>query len=301
MKLGVMIEGQEGIGWNEWRDITRWTEELGFESLWRSDHFFSFGPDKTIDALETMASLVHVAENTKRIRFGPLVLSMTFRHPAMVARMAAAIDELSNGRFILGLGAGWNVAEHDAFGFELPAPKERSDGLEEGAGLIRALFNSSPASFDGKIYKAKDAYLHPRPVQSPMPILIGGGGEQRTLRTVARLGNEWNTQGMPADRYRAKLDILEAHCEKEGRDPATIERSLMCSYITGSTDAEVQKQLSARMTPLRDSVLVGTPQQIVERICQYEDLGVSRIMMQHMTAPSRETLSFLAEEMLPLV
>lgn len=301
MKLGVMIEGQEGIGWQEWRDITRWTEELGFESLWRSDHFFSFGADKTMDALETMASLVHVAENTQRIRFGPLVLSMTFRHPAMVARMAAAIDQLSNGRFVLGLGAGWNVAEHEAFGFDLPGLRERSDGLEEGTRLIRALFDTSPASFEGEVYKIKDAYLHPKPLQQPMPILIGGGGEQRTLRTVARLANEWNIAGRSPAEYRAKLDVLEAHCEKEKRDPATIERSLMCAYVTGSSDAEVQRKLSERSQPVRDNVLVGTPRQIVERICEYEDLGVSRIMMQHMTPPSRETLSFLAEEILPLV
>jgi len=296
-----MIEGQEGIGWDEWKQIVQWTEELGFESLWRSDHFFSFGRDRTKDALETFASLVHVAENSRRIRFGTLVCSMTFRHPSMTARMAAAVDDLSGGRFILGLGAGWNAAEHEAFGIELPPPPRRSDMLEEGVAYIRALLSSEPASFDGKIYQLKDAYMHPRPARSPLPILIGGGGEKRTLRTAARYGDEWNSIGASPEVYREKVKVLEAHCERENRDPSTIARSLMCAYITGATDAEVQRKVSALPSPPRGNVLVGTPSQIVERIMAYEAEGVSRIMMQHFNPPTREELAFVAEEILPRV
>ena len=301
MKLGVMIEGQEGIGWEEWRNIVRWTEELGFESLWRSDHFFPFGATKTKDALETFASLVHVAENSQRIRFGTLVCSMTFRHPAITARMAAAVDNLSGGRFILGLGAGWNAAEHEAFGIELPPPPRRSDMLEEGVAYVRSLFDNEPASYDGKIYRLKDAYMNPRPAQARLPILVGGGGEKRTLRTVARYADEWNSIGAAPETYREKVAVLEAHCEREGRDPATIARSLMCSYITGASEAEVQRKVSALPAPPRPNVLVGTPAQIVERISAYEAEGVSRIMMQHFNPPTREELAFVAEEILPRV
>ena len=111
-----MVESQEGVGWDEWKNIVQWTEELGFESLWRSDHFFPFGADKSLDSLDTLVAHTYTAAASNRIRFGPLVLSMTFRQPAVLARMAAAIDQLSGGRFILGVGAGWNVAEHEAYG-----------------------------------------------------------------------------------------------------------------------------------------------------------------------------------------
>src|SRR3989304_5548025 len=132
MKLGVMTETQEGVGWTEWKNIVQWTEELGFESLWRSDHFFSFfGPSRTIDSLDTLVAHTYTAMATRRIRFGPLVLSMTFRQPAVLARMAAAIDQLSGGRFVLGVGAGWNQIEPEPYGITPPSVKQRMDNLEE--------------------------------------------------------------------------------------------------------------------------------------------------------------------------
>ncbi|MPZ50707.1 MAG: TIGR03560 family F420-dependent LLM class oxidoreductase [Dehalococcoidia bacterium] len=309
MKLGVMIEGQEGIGWQEWRDIVRWTEELGFESLWRSDHFFSLGGPRERDALETMVSLTYAAEHSSRIRFGPLVCSMTFRHPAVLARMAAAIDQLSNGRFILGIGAGWNLPEHDAFGISLPDVRQRLDGLEEGARVIRALFDQEPASFEGKRYQLREAHLNPKPAQSPLPILIGGNGEKRTLRIVARLADEWNCIALSPEVYHGKVAALEAHCEKEKRDPASIQRSMMCSYLTSTNETELQRLIKereerqrARGRPTdRGGMLIGTPRQIVEQICALEDEGVERIMMQHLTPPSREALQLVAEEIMPHV
>jgi len=314
MKLGVMIESQEGVGWTEWKNIVQWTEELGYESLWRSDHFFSFfGPTRTIDSLDTMVAHTYTATASRRIRFGPLVLSMTFRHPAIVARMAAAIDQLSEGRFILGVGAGWNAAEHEAYGIELPPVKQRMDNLEESIRVIKALFEEEYANFDGKLYTLKDAPMNPKPRQGPMPLLIGGGGEKRTLRMVARYATEWNVAVMGGlDAYRQKLRVLERHCEAEKRDPAAIQRSVMSGYITGASQAEVDKRVEAAMArvPERFRVpsgrppmlgLVGTPRQIVEQIKEIEDAGVSRIMLQHRTPPTREDLQFVAEEILPSV
>jgi F420-dependent oxidoreductase-like protein len=316
MKLGVMIEGQEGIGWQEWRDITRWTEELGFESLWRSDHFFSFfGPSRTIDALETIVSLVYTASHTSRIRFGTLVLAMTFRHPALLARQAAAIDQLSGGRFILGVGAGWNQQEHDAYGIELPPVKQRMDNLEESIQVIKALFENDTASFSGKRYSLRDAPMSPKPQQRPMPLLIGGGGEKRTLRMVARYATQWNIAAMGGiERYREKARVLLAHCDALGRDPATIERSIMSSCITGATRAEVDRRVEAaleRMPPQfrpppgpprrPPAGLVGTPSEVVEQVGAWEAEGVSRIMLQYSRPPSRETLAFVASEILPWV
>ncbi len=309
MRIGIMIEGQEGIGWEQWRDIVRWTEELGFESLWRSDHFFSLGGPRDRDSLETMVSLAYAAEHTSRLSFGPLVCSMTFRHPALLARMAAAIDQLSGGRLILGIGAGWNVPEHEAFGIELPSVRLRLDALEEGAQVIRSLLGTQPATFDGKRYRLRDAFMNPKPAQPSLPILIGGGGEKRTLRIVAKLADEWNCIALPPDDYRRKVTVLTAHCERVGRDPATIERSMMSSYLTSRNDAELgrlveerDQRLVARGRPTgRGGALIGPPSQIVEQIKALEEEGVSRIMMQHTTPPSRETLQLLAEEVLPKV
>jgi F420-dependent oxidoreductase-like protein len=315
MKLGVMIESQEGVGWTEWKNIVQWTEELGFESLWRSDHFFSFfGASRNIDSLDTLVAHTYTAAASSRIRFGPLVLSMTFRHPAILARMAAAIDQLSNGRFILGVGAGWNQAEHDAYGIELPAIKDRMDNLEESLKVMTAMFTQESANFQGKKYKLVDAPMDPKPAQKPMSILIGGSGEQRTLRMVARYATEWNMGGGAVENYRHKREVLEQHCENEKRDPKTIERSLMASYITGENQAEVDKALDAaieRMPPrFRPpagtrrgpmGALVGTAPQIVEQIKAWEAEGVSRIMLQYTRPPARTDLEFVAKEILPKV
>lgn len=314
MKLGVMIESQEGVGWPEWKNIVQWTEELGFESLWRSDHFFSFfSTPRTIDSLDTLVAHTYTAAASSRIRFGPLVLSMTFRHPAVLARMAAAIDQLSNGRFILGVGAGWNVPEHEAYGIELPSIKQRMDNLEESIQVIKALFENDEATFEGKIYQLKDAPMNPKPAQKPMPLLIGGGGEQRTLKMVARYATEWNVpiaQGLEV--YRQKLQVLEKHCEAIQRDPAEIDRSVMTSYISGANQAEIDAKIKAATESAPErfrrndgrppmTALWGTPSQIVEQIKELEDAGISRIMVQHRTPPARAELEFLAQEILPHV
>jgi F420-dependent oxidoreductase-like protein len=315
MKLGLMIESQEGVGWNEWKNIVQWTEELGFESLWRSDHFFSFfGGTRTIDSLDTMIAHTYTAAMSNRIKFGPLVLSMTFRQPAVLARMAAAIDQLSGGRFILGVGAGWNETEHQAYGIELPPIKQRMDNLEESIQVIKSLFENDSSNFDGDIYKLKDAPMNPKPAQRPMPLLIGGGGEKRTLRMVAKYATEWNVPIMMGlDAYKEKAKVLEQHCEAVKRDPATIDRSVMSGYITGESQAEVDANVkqaienapprfrSADATRPPMTALWGLPDRIVEQIKEIEDAGISRIMIQYRSPPAREDLEFLAREILPKV
>jgi F420-dependent oxidoreductase-like protein len=318
MKLGVMIESQEGVGWNEWKNIVQWTEELGFESLWRSDHFFTFfggpGGTRTIDSLDTMIAHTYTAMASSRIRFGPLVLSMTFRHPAVLARMVAAVDQLSGGRFILGLGAGWNETEHEAYGIELPPPKQRMDNLEESIQVIKALFENESATYKGQIYTLNDAPMNPKPAQKPMPLLIGGGGEKRTLRMVAKYATEWNvpiSAGLEA--YKEKTRVLEQRCEEVKRDPAEISRSVMTSYISGVNQAEVDgkvkeaiesapprfRSADASRPPM--TALWGLPGRIVEQIKEIEDAGISRIMIQYRSPPSREELEFLATEILSKV
>jgi F420-dependent oxidoreductase-like protein len=317
MKLGVMIEGQEGLNWGSWKRIVRATEDLGFESLWRSDHFFSLMGPRDRDALETFVSLVHVAEGSERIRFGTLVCSMTFRHPSLLARMAAGIDQLSGGRFVLGIGAGWNVPEHEAFGIPFPAVKERMNALEEGAAVIRALWGSEVASYSGRVFSLKEARLNPKPAQMPAPLLVGGGGEKRTLRVVARYADEWNVPAMPMDRYRAKVEALEGHCERQKRDPNTIARSQMCAFLIGETESDVKRRVEAlqqvippfAQIPVDSAAsmlrgrgwLTGTPGQVIEQIQSLEAEGVSRIMLQHHNQTDFEVLELIAKEILPKV
>jgi alkanesulfonate monooxygenase SsuD/methylene tetrahydromethanopterin reductase-like flavin-dependent oxidoreductase (luciferase family) len=184
MKLGIVIEGQENLTWERWRHLAATVERLGFESFWRSDHFSS-NIDPGRDSLETWVTLAVAAAETTRIRFGPLVCPMSFRHPSLLARMAAAVDVLSGGRLILGLGAGWNAREHRAFGLPFPPLRERLDRLEEGIKVIRRLLGDGPASFDGRHFRLEGADPHPKPAARPrLPLLIAGGGEQR--RRVGR-------------------------------------------------------------------------------------------------------------------
>ncbi len=312
-----MIEGQEGLNWDRWRRIIRTTEDLGYESLFRSDHFFSLSGPHNRDALETFISFVLVAEESSRLRFGPLVASMTFRHPSLVARMAAQIDQLSGGRFILGLGAGWNVPEHEAFGIDFPPVRERMDRLDEGIRVIRALWGDAPATFEGRYYRLRDAECYPKPAQSPAPILVGGSGEKRTLRIVAEHADEWNAVGQTLEGYRHKDEVLRQHCEAVGRDPSTIRRSMMAGFIVGRDASEQRAHLAkiAEALPLLGrgdpdetiagmrtrGWLVGTPSEVVEEIGLRAEAGVQRIMLQHHAQADEGVLELIASEVLPQV
>jgi F420-dependent oxidoreductase-like protein len=317
MNLGLMIEGQEDLSWDLWRRIVRTAEDSGFESLWRSDHFFSLSGPRDRQALETFLSFVLLAEHTERIRFGPLVSSMTFRHPSLLARMAAQIDVLSNGRFILGMGAGWNVPEHEAFGLPFPPLKERMDRLEEGVQVVQALWAGGPATFEGTHYQLREAVCYPKPVQSPLPVLVGGRGERRTLRIVARFANEWNVVGANLEEYRRLRGVLEAHCADVGRDPASIAHSQMSGFVIGRDEAErnahfdrIAAKIPAMAQQPRDQTLerlvgagwlIGSPDQIVDALGHREVAGISRTMLQHHANDDFDSAELIASEVIPQV
>ncbi|MEX2446783.1 MAG: LLM class flavin-dependent oxidoreductase, partial [Dehalococcoidia bacterium] len=258
-----------------------------------------------------------VAETTQRIRFGPLVTSMTFRHPSLVARMAAQIDALSGGRFVLGMGAGWNVPEHEAFGLPFPPVRERMDRLEESIQVVKALWGDAPATFDGRYYQLREAEAYPKPTQQPLPILVGGGGEQRTLRIVARYADEWNAVGGGLDGYLAKRAVLERHCAEVGRDPSSIRHSQMVGFVIGRDEAEQRAHLARiveqvpslgsgdpreTMAGLRErGWLVGTPAEVVEQLAALEGAGMSRVMLQHHALRDFGTLELFAADVLPHV
>ena len=306
-----MIEGQEGLTWERWFRIADRVESLGLDSLWRSDHFFSLMGHPERPALECWTSLTALAQRTQRIRFGPLVSPMTFRHPAMLARMAAAVDGLSSGRLVLGVGAGWNDAEHQAFGIGLPPLKERFDRLEEGIAVIKALWSGGPVDLEGRYYPLRGAAAYPRPVQRPaLPLLIGGDGEIRLLRIVARDADEWNSHAPGPDAYRAKRAKLEEHCHIVGRNPDEIRRSWMGGLLVGRDGAEVREKgrwhqsflaALASLAPesatdelRRRSWIVGTPDQVSTQLDAWSAAGIERVMFQWYNLDDLDGLGLLA-------
>jgi alkanesulfonate monooxygenase SsuD/methylene tetrahydromethanopterin reductase-like flavin-dependent oxidoreductase (luciferase family) len=295
-----MIEGQEGLNWERWRNICRDTDTLGFESLRRSDHLTSLMGAPERDCIECWISLALAAEWTKRIEFGPMVSPMTFRHPAILARMAAAVDVLSGGRVILGVGAGWNENEHREFGIPFLTQKERFDLLEAGIRTIRETWNKS----------------NPKPVRNPMPLLMGGKGQKRTLPMVAREAAEWNISRLDAAMYAEGRAILEASCREIGRDPRSIRHSVMTSYIIGRNKSELREraaQVSEIVRDLKgkspDEVIedrrpwwfVGTPEEIAEKMRHFAGIGVDLFMLQHFLLDDSDALQLLASEVIPAV
>ena len=192
MKVGIMIEGQEGLTWERWFRLAQAAEDLGYESLCRSDHLTGLGGESKRPSLETWTSLAALATRTKRIRFGPMVSPLTFYHPALLAKMAAAVDTLSGGRLDLGLGAGWNEHEHRMFGVPFLTLKERLDRLEAGARLIRSLEKGQPVTLKQPHFPLEKAESFPLPATGRYRIVIGGRGEKRTLKIVAEFADEWN-------------------------------------------------------------------------------------------------------------
>jgi alkanesulfonate monooxygenase SsuD/methylene tetrahydromethanopterin reductase-like flavin-dependent oxidoreductase (luciferase family) len=299
-KVGIMIEGQEGLNWDRWRRICHDADRLGFDSLRRSDHLTSLMGDPERDCIETWVSLALAAEWTSRIEFGPMVSPMTFRLPAITAKMATAVDVLSGGRVILGVGAGWNENEHSVFGIPFYTEKERFEHLEAGIRTMRETWDKS----------------HPKPVHNPMPLLMGGKGRKRTIPLVAREAAEWNVSRLDTDLYKEASQDLERECREIGRDPKTIRHSVMTSYLIGRDRSELREraaQVSRILPPLSgmtpDEVLdnrkhawfVGTPEEIAENMRGVAALGVDLFMLQHFLLDDSDALKLLASDVLPAV
>ena len=304
MDIGLMVEGQHGLNWERWGRILASAERLQFPTLFRSDHFF-LSPQAQQDSLDTYLSFVMAAAETSTIRFGPLVTPITFRHPANLGRMAAQIDLLSNGRFVMGLGAGWNAGEHEAYGLDFPGVGERFDRLEEALQVIQKLWREDAADYEGRFYQLRGANCLPKPAAGGPPILIGGGGEKRTLRLVAEVAEEWNVPGMPVEAYAAKCEVLERHCEAVGRDPATIKRSMMSFGIVGPRPEHIQEVLAGiglgGMGASPAATIGGSTEQVVELLGQFAELGLQEVEFQHFDFDSDEVLEYLAAELVPQV
>lgn len=208
-------------------EVWRRADEMGYDSAWVPDHFYAGWGDPEGPCYEAWTLLTAAAARTRRIGLGPMVMGNTYRHPAVLANMAATLDHVAEGRLTLGLGAGWMQVEHDGYGLTLPPPRERLDRLDEAATVIRLLLTQRRASFAGRYYRLDDALCEPKPYGGRrLPLLIGGGGEKLTLRVVARHADEWNGEVGPAGMAR-KLGILREHCRAIGRDPGEIAVSVL--------------------------------------------------------------------------
>jgi F420-dependent oxidoreductase-like protein len=256
-------------------------DETGFDSLWVMDHFYQLpmlgGPANPM--LEGYTLLGALAARTARVRLGTLVTGVTYRNPALLAKEVTTLDVISRGRAILGIGAAWHDVEHQAYGFPFPPIRERMDRLEEALEICRRLFTEERPSFTGQYYRIEAAYNLPRPIQKGgPPVLIGGGGERRTLRLVARFADMCNLFGGPAT-LRHKLDVLAKHCRDVGRDPATILKTRLGTLHVTSSASEAE-DIAARLAKgmgeaqVREIMTIGTPDQVGDQLQALVDAGV---------------------------
>ena len=318
--ISLQIEGSMGLTWPRWKRLVAEIEALGFAGLYRSDHFTSaFPPDE--DSLELIVALTYLAEHTHRIRFGPLVAPLSFRHPALLVRQAAALDDLSGGRMILGVGTGWEEREHQLFGFDLGDIPTRLARLEEGLEVITQLLQSSePVTYEGHFFQLRGATLLPRP-QRPggPPILIGGNGLQRTLPLVARYAEVWNGQLLTPQEFQERSARLDVLLSEVGRSRDSVKRTLYGWLHFGRTMEELDQVLSWRhefpelahrsldeviqvlRTPQWLNRLVGTPEMLVEQIQAYAAAGVEELILVWFDQDNIEALRGFAESILPRV
>ena len=307
LELAIMIEAQEGLTWERLRRLAATVEGAGYAGLFRSDHLTGLFGEATRPSLDCWASLTWLAANTRRLRFGPLVCPLTFYHPALLAKRAAAVSELSGGRLDLGIGAGWHEGEHAMFGIPFPPVKERLDRLACGARLIRALWRGRPATLEQPFYPLREAQSFPVPAAGGVPLIIGGRGEKRTLRIVAESADEWNITRVTVDEYAAKARMLAEHCQAAGRDPATIRRSLMVPVITGRTPAEVTARLERARTIFprvpadaagwrAAGFLFGLIDEVRQDLARWEATGISRAMLQMLDMDDLAAIELIGRE-----
>ncbi|HSL43794.1 MAG TPA: TIGR03560 family F420-dependent LLM class oxidoreductase [Anaerolineales bacterium] len=303
LEIAVMIEGQNGLTWPRWQRIARLVEDAGFVGLFRSDHFTNSNhPD--IESLDLWPSLTWLASHTERIEFGPLVTPFSFRHPVHTARMSAAVDDLSGGRLVLGLGAGWNAREHHLFGFELLKPNARFNRLEEGLEVVTRLLQSDePVTFEGEYYQLRGARLLPRPQRPGGPrILIGGNGIKRTLTYVVRYATEWNCVSLRPDDFARLNQRLTGMLTASGRAPDSARRSMMTGCVFGKDDVTLHQKIAARGSTLEKlhehGTIAGSLDTVREQLAALEQAGLQRIMLQWLDLDDLESLEALAKGLL---
>lgn len=263
-----------GHPWSEIMRSAKRAEETGWDGVWFADHFMPLSGDTGEPIHEVWSVLAALGAVTERVRLGPLVCGNTYRNPAVLAKQAVTADHISGGRVVLGLGAGWQENEHEAYGLEFGTFTDRFQKLEEALQVIRGLRSGDRTSFDGAHYRLSDAPLSPKPV-GDLPIMIGGGGEKKTLRMVAQYADEWNVWADP-EIMAHKASVLDKHCGEQGRDPNEIQRSAVALLFLCDTEAKAD-EMRAREIPR--PCLIGTPPQLVEQMQAFAEVGVDEVII----------------------
>ena len=291
------------------RDAALEAERLGYDSVWVSDHFSRTACRERLECWTTMSWL---APLTRRVRIGSMVLCNLYRHPGLLAKMAATLDVLSGGRLEFGIGACWSEDECRDYGIDWPENATRVRMLREAVVAMKRLWTRETATFHGRHYHITDAYLEPKPLQKPHPpIMIGGSGEQLTLRLVARHADRSNFSGTP-ENVRQKIQILEKHCDEIGRDPTSIEKTSNMAVAIAPTRREYLEDMRERfradgargefegwLARMEASYIAGTPEECVDQLRAYTELGVSNFIIRFGDIPSLEGLRLFAEEVAP--
>ncbi len=277
--------------------------EEDFDSAWISDHFIpwaGFVSPKT-DTLECWTTLCYLAGLFKKLDFGTIVLCNSYRNPALLAKMGATLQVLSNGRFILGIGAGWKEDEYRAYGYEFPTAVTRIKQLEEAVQIIRRMWNEDIVTFEGKYYRIEGAYCEPKP-RPPPPIMIGGGGEKLTLRIVALYADWWNIPNKTPEVYQHKLRVLKDHCSRVGRDYDEIKKTWVgCAAIAKNKNEAIRmakNSLFAKVIGLEE-MIIGSPEQATSKLKEYIDMGVEYIILRFLDFPSSLGAKLFVEEVMP--
>jgi F420-dependent oxidoreductase-like protein len=300
MKFGAQLWSQHA-SWDQFRDAAVLAEASGWDSIWTWDHLMAiFGPWEQ-PIFEGWMALAGIAAAATSARLGLMVGANTFRNPGLTAKLATTLDHISGGRAVLGIGGAWFEREHDAFGIDFASGVgERLDRLDESVMLLRRLLDGERVTYEGRFYTFNDALCEPRPVQKRLPILVGGSGPKKTLRTTARYADAWNTSGT-VDEVREKVATLEAHCRDAGRDPAAIERTVSFPIVIRDHRAAAED----RFRELLDyngaadmgagPTLLGRPAALAAELRPYADLGFSRLIGRLPAPYDRETIERIGE------
>jgi alkanesulfonate monooxygenase SsuD/methylene tetrahydromethanopterin reductase-like flavin-dependent oxidoreductase (luciferase family) len=308
VRLALMVEGQEGVTWDDWVALAEACEENGIEALFRSDHYVS-GFDEGRPVLDAWATIAALASRTTTLELGTLVSPVTFRHPAVLARMAATADAISGGRVTLGMGAGWMAREHEAYGFDFATARARVARLAEQIELVHRLLNDDRVDFVGEHYRLVNAPGLDRP---DLPIIVGGSAKPGTTGPAIRFAAEYNTFFATVEEMRERKAALDYACARAGRDPASLRYSLMAPCVLGEDEAAVReaaKRVGVRSGRDPDEVLdrygergaVGTVDQVVERLREIEEIGFARVMLQHLAHDDLDSVALIGREVVPAV
>jgi F420-dependent oxidoreductase-like protein len=315
MRFCLMLEGQEGVTWDRWLAVAETAERAGFEGLFSSDHYLSVQGVRGRGSNDAWTILAGLAARTERLRLGTMVSPVTFRHPTVLAKVAATVDHVSGGRVEIGLGAGWWGDEHRTHGFGFPSDAERMSMLEEQLEIVHGLLTQERFSFAGRNYTLEDCEFRFEPVQRPHPpIVVGGKGGPRISRLVAAWADEFNTVGGTPQEVGERFARVRAAADEAGRDPASLTTSLMTWVFVGADEDEFRRRVEtarsrdpkagpfdAYLDDISKDCIVGTPERAAERLSEYAAAGVQRIMLNHELFDDLEMIDLLAAEVLPRV